>query len=314
MRVSNRGLTGTIIFHGLILALLILGSLTFPDPPPEEEGVLVNFGTDDTGFGSLEPIGDQTNQGTPEPETVEPMPVSEPSTPPPATPVEKTADQTQDIEKVVVKEDPKPTAEEIRKQQEQTEIIRKQQEEERIRQQEERIRREEAERIRREEEAERKRIEEERVRREQQAERLNRMGETTFGRQGIGEQQGSEGVTPGTGTNQGAVTGTQGATTYGDGSGLGENQNYGLGNRTVVGSLPPPIVDDCSVTSRIIVIVEIQVDRSGSVVGTSIKKATFSDPCINNAVLAAARKTKFTGDQNAAFRQTGWIRYTIEPN
>ena len=136
-----------------------------------------------------------------------------------------------------------------------------------------------AERIRREQEAERMRIEEERLRREQQADRLNRMGETT----------------------------------YGDRTGLGESKNYGLGNRTVVGALPPPIVDDCSVTSRIIVTVEIQVDRSGSVVGTSIKDATYSDPCINNAVLAAARKTRFTSDQNASFRQTGWIRYTIEP-
>jgi colicin import membrane protein len=313
MRISNRGITGTVIFHGLILALLILGSLTFPDPPPEEEGVLVNFGTDDTGFGSVEPIGDQTNQGTPEPEAAEPVPVRETYVPPTPTPVVKSPDQTQDIEEVVVKEDPKPTAEEIRRKEEQAELIRKQQEDERIKQQEERIRREEAERIRREEEAERKRIEEERLRREQQADRLNRMGESTFGRQGVGEQQGSEGVTPGTGTNQGAVTGTPGATTYGDGTGLGDSKNYGLGNRTVVGTLPPPIVDDCSVTSRIIVTVEIQVDRSGSVVGTSIKDATFSDPCINNAVLAAARKTRFTGDQNAAFRQTGWIRYTIEP-
>lgn len=288
------------------MALLILGSLTFPDPPPEEEGVLVNFGTDDTGFGSTEPIGDETNQGTPEPETVEPITVTEPATPPPDAVVEKTADQTQDIEEVVVKEDPKPTPEEIRKQQEQAEIKRKQQEEERIRRAEE-------ERIRREKEEERRRIEEERLRREQQADRLNRMGEETFGRRGVGDQQGTEGVTPGTGTNQGAVTGTPGATNYGDGSGLGDNQNYGLGSRKALGTLPTPVVDNCSVTSRIEVTVEIQVDRSGAVVGASVKQATFSDPCINNAVLAAARITKFTSDQNASFRQTGWIRYIIEP-
>jgi hypothetical protein len=34
-----------------------LQDLTFPDPPPEEEGILVNFGTDDTGFGHFEPMG-----------------------------------------------------------------------------------------------------------------------------------------------------------------------------------------------------------------------------------------------------------------
>lgn len=313
MRISNRGLTGTIIVHGLILALLILGSLTFPDPPPEEEGVLVNFGTDDTGFGTVEPKGDEANQGTPEPEAVEPLPVRETSLPEPATTVTKTPDQTQDVEEVVVKETPKPTAEEIRKQEVQAENIRKQQEEERIKQQEERIRREEAERIRREQEAELKRLEEERLRREQQADRLNRMGETTFGRQGVGEQEGSEGVTPGTGTNQGVVTGTPGATNYGEGRGLGDGNAYDLGSRNVSGTLPLPKVQDCNVTSRIIVTVEIQVDPSGNVVNAFVKSATFGDNCINNAVLAAARAAKFTSDQNASFRQTGWIRYTIEP-
>jgi hypothetical protein len=83
MRINRRGLIGTIIVHGLILALLILGGLTFPDPPPEEEGVLVNFGTDDTGFGTVEPIGDETNQGSPEPEVVESIPEEAAATPPP---------------------------------------------------------------------------------------------------------------------------------------------------------------------------------------------------------------------------------------
>jgi colicin import membrane protein len=314
MRISNRGLTGTIIFHGLILALLILGSLTFPDPPPEEEGILVNFGTDDTGFGTVEPIGDETNQGTPEPEVAEPVPVSEPSTPPPAAPVEKTIDQTQDIEEVKVKEDPKPTAEEIRREREQAELIQKQQEEERIR-------REEAERIRRQEEAERKRLEEEqrrleeeRRRREERAAEADNRGKTAFGgRQGVGEQEGTQGENPGTGTNQGTTTGTPGATNYGDGSGLGDGPSYGLGSRKAVGTLPTPKVENCNVTSRIVVTVEIQVDRDGNVVGASKKSATFDDNCIMNAVLAAARATKFTSDQNASFRQTGWIRYTIEP-
>ena len=73
MKLSGKGLTGTIIIHVLILALLILGGLTFPIPPPEEEGILVNFGTDDTGFGNIEPEGDEENQGNPEPEMAEPV-------------------------------------------------------------------------------------------------------------------------------------------------------------------------------------------------------------------------------------------------
>jgi hypothetical protein len=306
MRINRRGLIGTTIIHGLILALLILGGLTFPDPPPEEEGVLVNFGTDDTGFGSVEPIGDQGNQGSPEPEVVENIPEEVAETAPPEQVMAETqpADQTQDIEEVVIKEDPKPTAEELRREQEQAERLRKQQEEERIRRAEE-------ERNRKEQEAERKRQEEERQRREQQAERLNRMGENTFSRQGVGEQEGSEGVNPGTGTNQGATTGTPGATNYGDGSGLG---NYSLRGRNAVGKLPEPNVRECNVDSRIVVIVEIQVDRTGKVVNAVIAPGgNYSDLCINNAVRAAALATKFTSDQNAPLKQTGTITYTIEP-
>ena len=308
MRINRRGLIGTIIIHGLLLALLILGGLTFPDPPPEEEGVLVNFGTDDTGFGSVEPQGDEVNQGTPEPEVAETTPeaVPEYTPPPPAKTETAPADNTQDVEEVVVKEDPKPSAEEIRRQQEETERIRREQEAERIRKAEE-------ERIRQEQLAEQRRIEEERRKQQEQANRLNNLGRNAMGRQGVGEQDGSEGVNPGSGTNQGATTGSEGAPNYGDGQGLGSGPAYGLGTRKAVGGLPLPNVENCNVTSRMVVTVEIQVDQSGNVVGASVQSATFQDKCIWDNVLEAARRTKFTGDQNAAFRQTGWIRYTIEP-
>jgi hypothetical protein len=308
MRINRRGLLGTITIHGLLLALLILGGLTFPDPPPEEEGVLVNFGTDDTGFGAIEPQGDEANQGTPEPqvteEVIEETPAYTP--PPPAVREPAPADNTQDVEEAKVKEDPQPSAEEIAQQRAEAERIRKEQEAERIRRAEE-------ERIRQEQLAEQRRIEEERRKQEEQANRINNLGRNTFGRQGVGEQDGSEGVSPGPGTNQGTTTGSPGAPNYGDGSGLGNGPTYGLGSRKAVGQLPLPDVANCSVTSRIVVEVEIQVDRNGNVVGASVKSATFADNCIWNTVLEAARKTKFTSDQDAAFKQTGWIKYTIEP-
>jgi len=312
MKVNGNGLTGTIIVHGLILALLILGGLTFPDPPPEEEGVLINFGTDDTGFGSVEPMGDESEQGNPEPAVSEPVQESiqetipEPSVPEPRVVEDTPADNTQDIEEVKVKEDPKPTAEEIRKQQAEAERIRKEQEAEKQRLAEE-------ERIKQEKEAERKRLEEEQRIRDEQARAASDRARNAFGRPGVGDQSGSEGVNPGSGTNQGAETGSAGASSYGDGSGLGNGPSYGLGNRKAKGDLPLPNVDNCNVTSRIVVTVEIQVDRAGNVVAASVQSATFADNCIWNVVLEAARRTKFTSDQNAAFKQSGWIKYTIEP-
>ncbi|MDA3821911.1 MAG: hypothetical protein PF450_04765 [Bacteroidales bacterium] len=308
MKVSSRGLIGTLIIHLLVLALLIFGGLTFPDPPPEEEGVMVNFGTDDTGFGFVEPKGDEANMGNPEPEVTEYIPEEVIQTSPPDPVYEETppANNTQDIEEVVVKEDPKPTAEEIRKQQEDLDRINKQKEEARIK-------KIEKERIDREVKAEQQRLAEERKKQEAQAVIFNKMGQNTFGRQGVGEGEGSQGVKPGDGTNQGVVSGTPGANNYGDGSGLGDGTSFGLGGRKVLGQIPIPNVDNCNVTSRIIVRVEIQVDRSGNVLSASVLKATFADNCIWNVVVQAARETKFNADQSAAFKQTGWIEYTIEP-
>lgn len=322
MNINRRGLFGTLFLHGLVLVLLILGGLTFPDPPPEEEGIMVNFGTDDTGFGFVEPKGDDTNAGNPELEIAQNVPEVVEETlpdPAPADPVYEEpayeeplpADNTQDVEETPIKEDPKPSAEEIRKQQEEIDRINREKEAERIKKIEE-------DRIRKEEEAERiKKAEEERIRKEEErarqekADKISNMGQGAFGQQGVGEEDGSEGVNPGSGTNQGVTTGSPGAPNYGDGQGLGD-KDWGLDGRNVLNKITPNL-DNCSVTSRIVITVEIKVDQLGIVKSASVTKSTFTDNCINEAVLAAARRTKFNNDPNAAFQQTGWIKYTIEP-
>lgn len=320
MKVNRRGLFGTIFMHGLILVLLILGGLTFPDPPPEEEGILVNFGTDDTGFGFIEPKGDESNAGNPEPQIAQAVPEaveeSIPDDPTPSEAVYEEAvveDNTQDIEETPVKEDPKPTAEEIRKQQEELERIKREKEAERIKKEEEdRIARETAERIRQEQEAERIRLAEE-ARIEQEKADISKRGENAFGNPGVGTEDGSEGINPGTGNNQGDPEGQAGAPNYGDGRGLGDSgDSFGLDGRNALRKGTPD-VDNCDVTSKIVVTVEIQVDRQGNVVLASRGKANFSDQCIWNACIAAAKKTKFNIDPNAAYQQKGWIKYTIQP-
>ena len=45
------GLTGTIVFHVLLILLFLLTGLTYTVPPPAEEGILINFGYDDQGSG-----------------------------------------------------------------------------------------------------------------------------------------------------------------------------------------------------------------------------------------------------------------------
>ncbi|MBI2281489.1 MAG: hypothetical protein HYU68_12505 [Bacteroidetes bacterium] len=49
---NNRaGLIGTILFHVLLLILFLFVGMTYPDPPPPEEGITINFGNSEDGMG-----------------------------------------------------------------------------------------------------------------------------------------------------------------------------------------------------------------------------------------------------------------------
>ncbi len=307
MKLSRRGLIATIIYHALLVLLLVFAGLTFPDPPPEEEGILVNFGTAETGFGDFEPRGDDQNAGDPElPIVEESREVIEEVEPPQeevqaySPPDPAPADHTQDIEETPVKEDPKPTAEELERERQReldrqlkAELEKQRLEQERI----ERERRKEEERIERERQA--------------QAERLNNMGKNAFGRQGVGETEGSEGINEGSG-NQGVVNGSPDADRYDTGGGLGDGISFGgLGSRS--GHLPKPNMSGCDITQKIEVRVEIQVDKDGKVRAAMVTNATYQNKCIWDMVVEAAKKSRFSADQNANIRQTGWIKYIIEP-
>ncbi len=51
----RNGLIGTISFHGLLLILLLFAAFRTPLPLPAEQGILVDFGNSDFGFGNFEP-------------------------------------------------------------------------------------------------------------------------------------------------------------------------------------------------------------------------------------------------------------------
>lgn len=64
---SQRGIVGTTVFHGIILVIVIFFGFIVPDPPPEEEGILINFGTDETGSGDTEPMYSEIPEEAPPP-------------------------------------------------------------------------------------------------------------------------------------------------------------------------------------------------------------------------------------------------------
>lgn len=52
---NKTGIIGTVIFHVLIVAVMLLMGFSTQLPLPEEESILVNFGTDDMGVGDVQP-------------------------------------------------------------------------------------------------------------------------------------------------------------------------------------------------------------------------------------------------------------------
>ncbi len=91
MAKSKKGIVGTIVFHAGLLAFAILFGFATPLPLPDEEGILINFGTDDFGAGDEEPMYSE---------------IPEESTPPPqeaVTPTESTEEIiSQDFEEAPV--------------------------------------------------------------------------------------------------------------------------------------------------------------------------------------------------------------------
>ena len=50
---KRKGIIGTILFHTFLLAAFLFMGLTYQDPPPAEEGISINFGFIDEGFGEI---------------------------------------------------------------------------------------------------------------------------------------------------------------------------------------------------------------------------------------------------------------------
>ena len=65
----RNGLIGTLLFHGMLLILLLYLAFTTPLPLPAEQGILVDFGNSNTGFGDFEPRMSDPAPVQPQPES-----------------------------------------------------------------------------------------------------------------------------------------------------------------------------------------------------------------------------------------------------
>jgi outer membrane biosynthesis protein TonB len=286
----GKGVVGTILFHVVVIALLLVSGFT-SKPAVVEEGLLVNFGTDDFGSGLVEP---SLSTATATASASESAPLPQPTTPV-ATPTQEKPIDTQefDDEAPVVKKVVEPDPEAEKKKLEAAEAEKK------------RLADLEAERKRVEqEEIERKRIEEEKRREQEIADRMKNALAT--GRN-TGTSTTGEGVTTGSG-NQGVVTGSVDSRVRGDGSGLGtDGVGYDLAGRKAL-SLPHPKYE---IQEEGIVVVEVTVDRTGKVVSAreGVRGSTTLNADLRKVARDAALLARFDVKNDAPNVQVGTITY-----
>jgi outer membrane biosynthesis protein TonB len=275
----KQGLIFSALIHLLLAVLIIFVTFRVKIPEPVEEGLLVNFGFDETGEGLFEPA---------------PEPVSTP--PPPESAGEQGGEEallTQDFEEAVEVEKKEPSPEELRKQAEaRAAEIRRQLEAEAERK---RIEQENAERLKREEE-------------QRRIDQQNARARGAFSNAGnVGTAGQSQGVAGGQG-NQGVQSGTPDVDKYGPGGGLGtEGISFNLGGRKAQSLFKPPY----DIQKDGIVVVAITVDRSGRVTDATpgIKGSTTLDENLLKLAKDAALKTRFETSNDAPIIQKGTISY-----
>jgi colicin import membrane protein len=278
----GKGIAGSTIIHLVLLLLLIFVGFSVPPPPEMEEGILVNFGSDETGSGIIEPS---------------PPAVQEEALPPlPQTVSENQAEDpllTQDFEEApeVKKTDPEAEKKKLEKI-EADRKLREQLEAEKIRKQQEEI--------------ERKRVEAEQKR---QADIMNRTKNALANSKNAGTNTTSEGVAGGQG-NQGVTSGAVDSDVRGDGSGLGDKGiSYDLQGRGFQ-KLPAPKYD---YQGEGRVVVEVSVDRSGKVIQAvpGTKGSTTLDEYLLKVAKDAALEARFESKPDAPAIQKGTITYNF---
>ncbi len=279
---KKKGIVASTLIHAVLFAFLILVGFSVKPPPATEEGILVNFGTDETGLGMIEPSPPAVQKET--------------SPPPPSRANVKTEEDpllTQNTEDApeVKKVDPEAEKKKLEKI-EANKKIREQLEAER--------------KLKQQEEIERKRIEAEQQR---QSDIMNRTRNALANSKNAGTSSTGEGIAGGPG-NQGDPNGSVDSKVRGTGSGLGDKGiSYDLKGRGFQ-RLPPPKYD---YQGEGRVVVEVSVDRSGKVVQANpgIKGSTTLDEYLLKVAKDAALEARFEVKQDAPVIQKGTITYNF---
>lgn len=278
------GILSTLIFVIITFVLLMIFGFSVPYPPPEEEGILINFGTDNFGMGRIEP--------KPSSQPIESEPTEqEESIPEPQQNTENNEEEvlTQDFDKTAfIEEQKKKKLQEEKQRKEQEEIEKEKKRLEKIEQ--ERIAKEKAEQ----------------ERREKKQKEINERAAGAFGGKNPQGDNTGEGETKGKG-NQGSPDGdVNSKNRIGTGSG-GNGISFSLNGRSSRSLPPPPKIHKTEGK----VVVEVTVDQNGNVISArpGVRGSTITDATLLRVAKEAAQKAKFNVNKDAPTLQTGTITY-----
>jgi colicin import membrane protein len=289
-----KGMAGTIVLHTAFILILVLVSFAAPRPPENEKGIMVNFGTDETGWGTVEPSPPAQEETSALP------PAQKESTEATKTTTAKSTNKEESLTTQNTDKD----APEVKKVDPNTEKKNR----EKIEADKAKKAELEAERIRKAQaDAEKKRIaaEQKRV-----SDIANRTKNALANSRNSGTNSTGEGVTGGPG-NQGVPTGSVNSNVHGPGGGTGNSGiSYSLDGRDFK-TLPNPQYDYQGEGK---VVVDVSVDREGKVIEANpgAKGSTTLDEYLLKTAKEAAMRATFTRKPDAPLKQKGTITYIFK--
>ena len=275
---SRKSAIVTAIISLLLFLLLFFWVLGWPkeDEMPLQ-GMMIDFGTTETGQGS-------TSAPVPKTETITPIEETNPTSEPQVSPSVADQVETQDLEEAIVitpdKEDPTPTQEELEAAQAAIEA-------------------------QQQAEAEAAVAAQAALEAQQQAE-ADALAEQLNNAWGDGNGDGNDGTPGDAGNPDGVPNG-------GDGSGLGDSGSgpalWGLGGRKW--AKPPKVVDDSQRFGK--VTLKIKVDKSGNIISAEFTnyKSTTTDAVLIQRAKDALKHAKVTSDVNAASEDWGYVTFNF---
>lgn len=289
----GKGIAGTLILHLAVLVILLISGFSMPPPLVVDNGIMVNFGTDETGSGLIEPSPPQSTEEAAQVQIPDQSQADKSAKPATKEAPVLTQNYEKDAPSVKTVD---PEAE--KKKKEQIEINQ--------------IKREEldAARIKKAaDDAEKKRVADEQKR---ISDITNRTKNALAGSKNSGTNSTSEGITGGAG-NQGDPNGSVDSKVRGVGSGTGTSGNgisYDLKGREPA-MIPDPKYEYQGEGK---VVVEISVDREGKVTIATpgVKGSSTLDDYLLSVAKEAALKARFTVNRDAPPVQKGTITFIFK--